>query len=236
VKSFNPRVEDDRLVRGKARFVDDLQPPGHLAAVFVRSPHAFAAIRSSDLRTALSHRGVKSVLMAADIESAGAGNISWPIPQTGRDGAKLRVPFRPALADGRVMHIGQPVAMVIADSFALAQESADHIEVVYDRLPPVVGVHPAIDPQASRLWEEAPSNLAIDWPGVVDDPDNEAEVNRIIATAAHVAKVSAINQRLVVASMEPRGASATFNPLDGTYTLRCGTQGAARCATRSRRR
>jgi carbon-monoxide dehydrogenase large subunit len=227
VQGFKPQIEDDRLVRGKARFVDDVQPPGYLAAVFVRSPHAFAAINYINLTGALSHPGVRSVLQAADMKSAGAGNISQPMPQTGRDGAKLKVPFRPALADGRAMHVGQPVALVIADSFALAQEAADHVEVVYDQLPPVLGVHQAIAPQASRLWEEAPSNLAIDWPGVVDDPDNEAEVNRIFATAAHVAKVSAINQRLVVASMEPRGASATFNPLDGIYTLRCGTQGAA---------
>src|SRR5262249_19069278 len=76
-----------------------------------------------------------------------------------------------------------------------------------------------------KLWDEAPLNVAIDWPGPVDDPDNEAEVDRVIASAAHVATVSAINQRLVVASMEPRGASAAFDPLNGVYTLRCGTQG-----------
>jgi aerobic carbon-monoxide dehydrogenase large subunit len=226
VEGFKPRVEDDRLVRGDARFVDDVRPPGCLTAVFVRSPHAFAAISSIDRTAAVSRPGVHSVLIAADIMSAGAGNVSQPMPQTGRDGAKLKVPFRPALADGRVMHVGQPVALVIAESSALAQEAADHIEVVYDPLPPVVGVRQAIDPEASRLWEEAPSNLAIDWPGVVDDPHNEAEVERIIATAAHVATVSAINQRLVVASMEPRGASAAFDPIDDVYTLRCGTQGA----------
>ncbi len=97
-----------------ARFVDDLKPPGHLAAVFVRSPHAFAAINSIDLTAARSHPGIQSVLLAADMKSAGAGNVSQPMPLTGPDGAKLKVPFRPALADGRVMHVGQPVAIVIA--------------------------------------------------------------------------------------------------------------------------
>jgi len=226
VEGFKPRVEDDRLLRGKARFVDDVRPPGYLAAVFVRSPRAFAAISSIDLTAAISYPGVHTVLIAADITSAGVGNVSQPMPQTGRGGAKLKVPFRPALADGRVMHVGQPVALVIADSFALAQEAADHVDIVYDEFPPAVGVRQAIGPEASRLWEEALSNVAIDWPGAVDDPDNEAEVERIIATAAHVATVSAVNQRLVVASMEPRGASAAFDPVDGIYTLRCGTQGA----------
>ena len=226
-EGFKPRVEDDRLVRGKARFVDDVRPPGYLAAVFVRSPHAFAAISSIDLTEAVSRPGVHSVLIAADITTAGGGNVSQPMPQTGHGGTKLKVPFRPALADGRVMHVGQPVALVIAESFTLAQEAADHVEVVYDERLPVVGVRQAIGAEASRLWEEAPSNVAIDWRGAVDDPHNEAEVERIVATAAQVATVSAINQRLVVASMEPRGASAAFDPVDGIYTLRCGTQGAA---------
>ena len=69
--------------------------------------------------------------------------------------------------------------------------------------------------------------MAIDWPGAIDDPENEAEVERIIAAAPHVARVSLVNQRLVVATMEPRGASANFDPTDGIYTLRCGSQGAS---------
>ena len=151
MEGFKPRVEDDRLLRGKTCFVDDVRPPGYLAAVFVRSPHAFAAISSIDLTAAISYPGVHTVLIAADITSAGVGNVSQPMPQTGRGGVKLKVPFRPALADGRVMHVGQPVALVIADSFALAQEAADHVDIVYDEFPPAVGVRQAIGPEASRL-------------------------------------------------------------------------------------
>jgi aerobic carbon-monoxide dehydrogenase large subunit len=226
VQGFKPRVEDDRLVRGKARFVDDVRPPGCLAAVFVRSPHAFATIRSTDVTVAISHPGVHAVLTAADIKAAGSGNVSRPIGLVGRNAAKLKVPFRPALADGCVMHVGQPVALVIANSLAIAQEAADCVQVEYDALPPVIGVHQAIGEGAAVLWDEAPSNIAIDWPGSIDDPDNETEVQQIIAAAPHVARVSPINQRLVVASMEPRGASANFNPADGVYTLCCGSQGA----------
>src|SRR5262249_39421719 len=158
---------------------------------------------------------------------AGIGNVSRPIPLVGRDKSVLVVPFRPALADGRVLHVGQPVALVVAASHAVAQDAADDIEVEYDPLPAVVGVRRAVEEGASQLWPDAPSNIAIDWPGPVQDDENDAEVERIVATAAHVARLTLTNQRLVVASMEPRGASASFDGSTGTLTLRCGSQGAA---------
>ena len=82
-----------------------------------------------------------------------------------------------------------------------------------------MGVRQAVEERASQLWQEAPSNIAIDWPGPIQDDENDAEVERTIATAAHVARLTLTNQRLVVASMEPRGASASFDSATGTYTL-----------------
>jgi len=213
-------------VRGAGRFVDDVRPANHLAAFFARSPHAFAKIRAIRAEAAAAHPGVLAVLTADDIKAAGVGNVSRPLPLVGRGGAPLKVPFRPALADERVVHIGQPLALVVSNSIAVAQEAAELVEVEYDELQPVVGPRKAIAADAPQLWDEAPSNTAIDWPGPIDDGDNDAEVAKIIAAAPQVARVSLINQRLVVASMEPRGATADFSSSDGVYTLRCGSQGA----------
>src|SRR5262249_17749509 len=135
--------------------------------------------------------------------------------------------FRPALADGRVLHLGQPVALVVADSYSIAQDAADAVEVIYEPLPAVVGVQKSIEKGAPQIWSEAPSNVALNWPGVVQDDDNEAEVQRIFATAARLVHLTSTNQRLVVASMEPRGASANYDRRTGIFTLRCGSQGAS---------
>src|SRR5258708_6109396 len=110
------RVEDDPLVRGRGRFVDDAEPQGRAYGFFVRSPHAFARIVKIDTGAATRERGVIAVLTAADMKAAGIGSVSAPPPMAGRGGAKIVVPFRPALAGDRVMHVGQTVALVVADS------------------------------------------------------------------------------------------------------------------------
>jgi aerobic carbon-monoxide dehydrogenase large subunit len=223
---FQPRIEDDRLVRGLGAFVDDLQTAGQAAGFFVRSPHAFADVRAINIEVALSYPGVLAVLTAADITAAGVGNVSRPIPMVGRGGAKLKVPYRPALADGRVVHVGQPVALVVAETLDLAQQAAEFVEVDYEVHQAVVGVRDATSPDAPQLWPEAPANIAIDWPGpVLDDGTNDREIEGVLSAAKYVARVSLVNQRLVVASMEPRGATADFDRSNAVYTLRCGSQG-----------
>src|SRR5215211_1571839 len=106
------RVEDERLLRGHGRFMDDAAPPDHASVAFVRSPHAFARIVSVDVEEARRAPGVLAVLTAADMEAAGVGNISRHPPMTGRNGAKVVQTNRPALAGDRVLHVGQPVVAV----------------------------------------------------------------------------------------------------------------------------
>src|ERR1700753_2187692 len=177
MEAFTPRVEDDRLIRGAASFADDARPAGCVFGVFVRSPHAFAAIRSIEVSAALSHRSVLGVLTASDMSAAEVGNVSQPMTLVGRDGARLKGPFRPALADDRVFQVGQPVALVVASSLAAAQDAADEVVVEYEVLQPVVGVRQALEDGSSQLWPEAPANVAIDWPGPVQNEANEAEVD-----------------------------------------------------------
>jgi carbon-monoxide dehydrogenase large subunit len=224
---FEPRVEDDALVRGRGRFVEDAPQPNQAHAVFVRSPHAHARIRSIDTDAARSAKGVVAVLTHKDIEAAGVGSTSLHPPLVGRNGTKLIVPFRPALASERVMHVGQPVALVVAESIAQAQDAAELVQVDYEELDAIAEVRAALQPGAPQLFPEAPGNVAIDWPGpVVDDGSNAREIEKIFAGAAHVAQVSAVNQRLVVASMEPRGATARYDAASDRYTLRSCSQGA----------
>jgi len=224
---FEPRVEDDALVQGHGRFVDDVPQPNQAYAVFVRSPHAHARIRSIDIEAARAAPGVVAVLTHKDIEAAGVGSTSMHPPLTGRNGAKLIVPFRPALAAERVMHIGQTVVVVIAESVALAQDAAEKVVVDYEELDAVSDIPSALPEHAPQLWPEAPSNVAIDWPGPVpDDGSNAKQIANIFSGATHVARVKCVNQRLVVASMEPRGATAWYDPANDRYTLRSCSQGA----------
>src|SRR5215469_3863157 len=222
-----PRVEDDALVRGAGHFVADRREPNLAYAAFVRSPHAFAHIRAIDVTRARQAAGVLAVLTAADMAAAGVGNVGRHPPLTGRGGANLIIPSRPALAGERVMHVGEAVAMVIAQSQLAALDAAELVEVTYEELTPVIDVVAAAQPGAPQLWPQAPGNLAIDWPGLAGDPEaNAREVDRILAEADHVARVTVRNQRLIVATMEPRGATATYDAASDTYTLRTCSQSA----------
>jgi aerobic carbon-monoxide dehydrogenase large subunit len=220
-----PRLEDDALVRGRGRFADDVTASGQAHACFVRSPHAFADIRSIGVDAARSAPGVLAVLTAADME--GIGNVSQHPPLAGRAGKKLVVPHRPALAGTTVRHVGEPVAVVIAQTFTAAQDAAELVSVEYEERAPAVDLREAVREGAPQVWPEAAGNIAVDWPGLAADPEaNAKEIERIIASAAHVARVSVVHQRIMVASMEPRGATASYDPATETYLLRCCSQSA----------
>src|SRR5579884_2038486 len=221
-----PRVEDEALVTGKARFVDDPRLSGQAYAVFVRSPHAHARIVSVNSEEAKKATGVLAVLTAADMQEADVGSLSRHPPIEGRNGSKLALPYRPALADEKALHVGEAVAMVIADTYGRAQDAADLVQVEYEELPPVVDLRDAMRPDAPQLHADAPGNLVIDWPGPIPSEQNEREVAKIIAEAPHVARVSVVNQRMVVASMETRGATGEWEESSGTYILHACSQSA----------
>jgi carbon-monoxide dehydrogenase large subunit len=222
-----PRVEDDYLVRGAGRFVADAPQPCQTYAAFVRSPHAFARVLGIDSAPAKSIPGVLAVLTGADMDAAGVGNVGRHAPLAGRGGKKLIMPDRPALVRERAMHIGEPVAVVIAETALAAQDAAELVAVDYEELKPVIDVRDAVRPGVTQLWPEAPENVAVDWPGLAKDPDaNTQEVDRIIASAKHVVRLELMHQRLVVASMETRGLTASYDASADTYTLRACSQSA----------
>jgi aerobic carbon-monoxide dehydrogenase large subunit len=219
-----PRVEDDVLVRGRGRYAADVPLPNQAYAYFVRSPHAFARIVSVDAKAAQSARGVVGVLTAKDMEGVTSLGRHPPLP--GRGGKGLVLPHRPALAADRVMHIGEPVAMVVAESATAAQDAAELVEVEYEASTPVTDARAALDPGAPQVWPQAPGNLAVDWPGPAADPEaNARQVDAIFAAAKFVARIAVTNQRMAVAAMEPRGATASYDSAADLYTLRVCSQG-----------
>ena len=219
-----PRVEDDALVRGLGNFADDPRLPNQVYGAFVRSPHAHAKVLKIDSEAAREAKGVLAVLTAADIKAAGIGSISRHPPAVGRGGVKMIMSFRPVLAE-TPMHVGDPVALVVAETPGLALDAADLVQVDYDELPAVVELDAAMKAE-TQLFADVPGNLCVDWPGPVPSEDNERAVAAIIAGAPHVAKVRVNHQRMVVASMETRGATGEYDAAADSYTLHACSQGA----------
>jgi aerobic carbon-monoxide dehydrogenase large subunit len=212
------RKEDRRFLTGRGMYVHDIVRPRQLYAVFLRSPHAHAEIQAIDKKAALASPGVVAVFTAADI----AGKINgvpcaWGI--TGKDGTPMKEPPHPPLATGKVRHVGDPVAMIIADSLAAAKNGAEQVQVAYKVLPAVTGVAEAIKPGAPQLYADVPGNLCCDW-AVGDKASTEAA----FAAADRIVSLDLVNNRLVPNAMESRAALAEYEPASGEYTLYTSTQ------------
>src|SRR4029079_18297945 len=145
------RLEDDALVRGAGRFVDDARFPNQAFAVFVRSPHAHAKVVSVDTAQATQGKGVLAVLTGADMKAAGLGTAGKHPPLKGRGDKELIQPFRPVLALDRVRYVGEAAAMVVAETIGQAQDAADLVQVNYEELPAVVDPRDAMKGDAPQL-------------------------------------------------------------------------------------
>src|SRR5436190_19323135 len=151
------RLEDDRFLTGQGRYVDDMDMPGQLHGIVLRSPYGHAAIEGIDTAAARAMPGVRGVFTAADLDADGIG----PLPCIAQVAtlAPIIVPPRPALARDRVRHVGDPVAFIVADTTEQARDAAELIEIAYRPLPAVVDAAAAFAAGAPLLWDEAPGNL-----------------------------------------------------------------------------
>src|SRR4051812_13182813 len=197
------RKEDYRFLTGSGQYTDDINLPNQRHAVFVRSPHAHATIRSIDASSAATMPGVVRVFTGADL----AGKVNglpcgWLITST--DGTPMKEPPHPILAQGKVRYVGDHVAMVVADTVEQAKNAAEAVEVDYEALPAVVKVTDAA--KATALHEAAPDNRCYKW--AIGD---KGQVDAAFANAAHVTKLDLTNNRLVPNAMEPRGAIGSYN-------------------------
>ena len=209
------RVEDERFLTGRGRYVDDIQLQGQVAAVFVRSPHAHADILAIDRAAAADAPGVLAVLINADLVADGISPIPCAVTIKSRDGQSCFVPPRWPLAQERVRHVGDPVAIVIAETEGQARDAADLVQVEYAPLPAITNTARALDAGIPQLWDEAPQNICIDW-----DIGDSTAVETAFKGAAHVTEITdLINNRLAVASMEGRAAAGEYDATTGRYTL-----------------
>src|SRR6267378_7136631 len=154
------RREDPRLLTGSGRYTADWNLPGQLYAFFLRSDRAHAEIVSIDAKTARARKGVHLVLTGADYAASGWKSLPGGVAYDGVGGQKQKKPFWPALAQGKAHYVGQPVALVIAESAALAQDASEDIVIDYRDLPAVIGFDAATRPGASQLHADIPGNLA----------------------------------------------------------------------------
>ncbi|MEQ9350919.1 MAG: xanthine dehydrogenase family protein molybdopterin-binding subunit [Alphaproteobacteria bacterium] len=216
-----PRTEDPRLVTGHGRYTDDIRLDGEAHSFFVRSPHAHARIRHIDVSAARAQPGVVAIYTGETVQKAGLGLLECGASLTNRDGSAMKKTDRPVLALDRVRHVGDAVAMIVAETMAQARDAADHLDVDYEELPSVTGTADATQKGAAQIWDMAPNNIAFDW----EDGD-EAKTAAAFKRADRVVSVDMINNRVVPNSMEPRGAIGDYDGKRMTlYTSSQGSHG-----------
>ena len=209
-----PRAEDRRLLRGLGRFVDDLCLPGMAHLYALRSPHAAALIRSIDSGAARAMPGVLAVYTHADAAADGLRTIASWLRVSRRDGTPNFQPPYALLAHQRVRFVGDIVAVVVAESLALAKDSAECVVVDYEPLPAVTATADAARPDAPLVWEGQPDNICY-----VAEFGKKAVVDAAFARAAHVARVAIAVNRVAHATIEPRGAVAAWDAADERYLV-----------------
>ena len=213
------RREDPRLLMGRGRYYDDLKVADQLYASIVRSPHAHADIKSIDTRAALQIPGVHAVLTGKDYAADALGTMPSMAPYKKRDGGPMYLPHRPAIAIGRALHVGYPVAVAIADTLELARNAAERVEVDYSPRPAVVSALEAFAPGAPQLYDDCPNNEAYFY-----QAGDKAAVDAAFARAAHVIEQRLVINRVTANTLEPRGVTGEYDRGTGRYTLHCGFQ------------
>ena len=212
------RLEDRRFLTGRGQYVSDRAVPGALHCRFVRSDRAHADLREIEAEAARAVPGVAAVLTGADMAEDGVGSMPclWKVPT--KDGTPMAEPPRWALARGRVRHVGEPVAAVLAESQSAAEDAAELVGVRYAPLPAVVGSREAVGAE-TVLHDEAPGNVCYVW-----GRGDEAAVARAMETAARTVEIDIYNNRIAGAALEPRAAIASYDSIAGTVTLYDTTQ------------
>jgi carbon-monoxide dehydrogenase large subunit len=213
------RREDPRLLMGRGRYYDDLKLADQLHAAILRAPHAHADIRDIDTGAALQMPGVHAVLTGADYKADGLGSVPSMAPYKKRDGGPMYLPERPAIAVGRVLHVGYPVAVVVADALEQARDAAERVVVDYAPRAAVVSAEDAFKPGAPQLYPDCPNNEAYFY-----QAGDKAAVDAAFARAAHVIEQRLVINRVTANTLEPRGVTGEYDAGTGRYTLHCGFQ------------
>ncbi len=207
------RREDQRFLTGAGQYTDDVVMHGQTYAAFLRSPHAHARIKSIKLDAAQAAPGVIRIFTGQDLADAKVGGLpcGWLIHS--KDGTAMKEPPHPVLAQGKVRHVGDQVALVVAETALQAKDAAELIEVDYEELPAVIDITKA-EGHAGSVHDDVPNNVCYDW-----GHGNKDAVDAAFASAAHVSTLDIVNNRLIPNAMEPRAANASYTQHDDSYTL-----------------
>ena len=207
------RREDQRFLTGNGQYTDDIHLQRETAGVFLRSPHAHARIKSIKLDAASKAPGVIAIFTGQDLADAKVNGLpcGWLI--NNKDGTPMKEPAHPCLAQGKVRHVGDQVALIVAETQWQAKDAAELIEVDYETLPAVVDTGSA-NSVATLVHDDVPGNLCYDW-----GHGDKAATDAAFAKATHVTKLSFTNNRLIPNAMEPRAAVASYTKHDDSYTL-----------------
>ncbi len=214
-----PRTEDPRLVTGRGKYLDDFVLPGQCHAIFLRSPHAHARILACDTSEAIGMPGVVAIFTGEDLAPDGLGVVPPLREKSRRDGSPAFRPPRPPLAHGRVLVVGDPVAVVIAETQNLAKDAAERIVVEYDPLPALTDTTTAIRPGELRLWDGCEDNEAF-----FQQMGDRSAVDAAFARADHVTSLRLVFNRVTHATMETRGCIGDYDGREDRYTLYTATQ------------
>jgi carbon-monoxide dehydrogenase large subunit len=219
---FHGRREDGRLITGKGRYTDDYAFSGEVSGHFVRSDRAHAKIVRIDTSKARALPGVVDILTGADLVAAGWKGLPSTSFFKGVGGSALRVPFRTGLAHERVRFVGEPVALVVADSDYVAQDAAEQVEVEYEDLPVFVEASDALAKGAAPVHADMPDNLAFEY-----EYGNRQAADEAFARAAHVVRVQVRAQRIAANPMEPKSCAARYDAASDAFELYAPSQGTA---------
>ena len=213
------RFDDARLLKGEGRFHNDVNLPGQVHMVVVRSPHAHARIRSIETAAARAMPGVVAVFTGADLAKDGLGTMKMTLKRARPDGSPMFAPPHKGLSQDRVRYVGDPVAVVIAETLAQAKDAAERVDVDYDPLPSVTDTAAAAEPGSPRVWDESPDNISN-----VFTAGDKAAADAAIAAAPHVIRRRYVITRVHAQYMEPRGALGAYDPGEDRYTLHADVQ------------
>ena len=219
---FRGRREDLRLVTGHGHYTDDCTFAGQAMAYFVRSDRAHAKILRIDTAPARALPGVIAVLTGEDMAATGWHGMPAMAFFKGVGGSSVRVPFRTGLAIGRVRFVGEPVALVVAETEAIAQDAGELVAIDYEDLPVLVEAKDALAQSAARLHDDYPDNLAFDY-----EYGNREATDKAFAGAAHVVRAAVRAQRISGSPMEPKSCVAAYDTASDSYEICAPTQGAA---------
>ena len=208
------RVEDNRFLKGEGKYTDDFNMQHQTFAVYVRSPHAHANLVSVDISAAKAMAGVITVFTGKDIKDAGiVGSIcGWQVDF--KNGDTMKEPGHPILAFDKVRHVGDAVALVIAEDLGKAVDAASAVEVNYEVLDAIVDPKAAVLDGAPQVHDDVPNNTIFDW-----ELGNKEETDAAFENAHHITELSYHNQKIVPNAIEPRAALAHFDSNDDKYTL-----------------